>query len=338
MSVPRVAHPVTLQISLAPTDLPHAVHIVPHQLRQWAGQVDEVLLTLDLHRSRGKFADGWTERLPGMRQLIEDCCAATPNARSVEVDYGPEAQAQVAASFFGGGGVPLKDYRGAPFYSYLFSLGAATHQRVFHLDSDMLFGGGSQSWIGDALETLSARPEVLACNPLAGPPTPEGTLRSQVLEPDGDTPWAFRSTALSTRLFLIDLQRLPVLRAARVSSRRALGARMDGNPTADALEGVMSAAMAEHGLIRVDFLGVAPGMWAVHPPWRSPTFYERLPALVREIESGQVPPGQLGCHDVEDCMIDWSDVRPAPRGALRHHSRRALDRVLVPITAARRGS
>jgi hypothetical protein len=33
-----VAHPVTLQISLAPTDLPHAVHIVTHQLRQWAAQ------------------------------------------------------------------------------------------------------------------------------------------------------------------------------------------------------------------------------------------------------------------------------------------------------------
>src|SRR5438874_10221326 len=44
---------VTLQISLAPNDLPHAVHTVPHQLRQLAGQVDEIDPTLDLHRSGG---------------------------------------------------------------------------------------------------------------------------------------------------------------------------------------------------------------------------------------------------------------------------------------------
>jgi len=106
---------VTLQISLAPTDLPHAQQILPHQLRQWGDQVDEVLFVVDLHRSRGKFAEGWNERLPGLRRLLDECCLAHGQARLIEVDYGEEMKAAVEAAFFGGHTMPAKDYRGAPF-------------------------------------------------------------------------------------------------------------------------------------------------------------------------------------------------------------------------------
>ena len=44
---------ITLQVNLAPSDLPHAIHTIPHQLRRWRAQVDEVLLTVDLRRSTG---------------------------------------------------------------------------------------------------------------------------------------------------------------------------------------------------------------------------------------------------------------------------------------------
>lgn len=52
--------------------------------------------------------------------------------------------------------------------------------------------------------------------------------------------------------------------------------------------------MVANGLWRIDFLGRDPGMWAVHSPWRSPTFYVRLPQLIGEIEAGQVADGQRG--------------------------------------------
>ena len=162
--------PVTLQINLAPTDLPTAVHTVPHQLRQWGRQVDEVLFVVDLHRSRGKFAEGWEERLPGLRRLIEDCCAGHPHARSVDVDYSWEARTAVERYFFSGEPMPAKDYRGAPFSAYFSALLAASHDHVLHFDSDMLFGGGSQTWLAEALQILETRPDVLACNPLPGPP------------------------------------------------------------------------------------------------------------------------------------------------------------------------
>jgi hypothetical protein len=319
--------PVTLQINLAPTDLPTAVHTVPHQLRQWGRQVDEVLFVVDLHRSRGKFAEGWEERLPGLRRLIEDCCTGHPHARSVDVDYSWNARTAVERYFFSGMTMPAKDYRGAPFYAYFFALLAASHDHVLHFDSDMLFGGGSQTWIEEALQILERRPEVLACNPLPGPPTADGTLRSQTLprEP-GESP-AFRSPALSTRLFVLDRRRITDLRIERPTAREAFGARIDGNPPFLPAEGVISRAMARSGLGRIDFLGASPGMWGLHPPYRSPAFYERLPALVAEIERGDVPEAQRGCHEVEDCLVDWSDVRPSARNRLEKHSRLLLQRV-----------
>jgi hypothetical protein len=122
---------ITLQINLAPTDLPHAKHILPHQLRQWAGQVDEVLLVVDMHRSRGRFAEGWKERLPGLQMLIEYCCARYGHAHAREVDYSTDVAASISDLFFGGQLVPTKDCKGGPFYSYFFGLYAAKHPYVF---------------------------------------------------------------------------------------------------------------------------------------------------------------------------------------------------------------
>ena len=153
----------------------------------------------------------------------------------------------------------------------------------------MLFGGGSKTWVREAMDVLARRPDVLACNPLPGPPTADGTLRSQVLERDPMGPSAFRSSALSTRLFLMDLGRIPVLTTSRVTGRPAWHARIEGNPNFNTLENTVSESMAGRGLIRLDFLGAEPGVWAVHPPWRSATFYQRLPDLVDEIERGGYP-------------------------------------------------
>ena len=50
-------------------------------------------------------------------------------------------------------------------------------------------------------------------------------------------------------------------------------------------------------------------MWSIHPPYRNAIFYERLPLLIKNIEQGEVPDGQLGDHDMNDSMVDWSSVR-----------------------------
>ena len=304
---------VTLQINLAPTDLPHAKYILPHQLRQWAGQVDEVLLIVDLHRSHGRYAEGWKERLPGLRLLIDGCCAKYSHAHFQDVDYSAEVTSTLNSMFFGGQPIPTKDWNGAPFYAYFYGLYAAKHNYVFHMDSDMLYGGGSPTWVAEAAQLLTERPDVLICNPLPGPPTADGHLRSQNLESEPHASLAFRSPNLSTRLFLMDrnrfyshIKKLSLVPQTKLNTLRALA---EGQPPYIAAEVIISQAMSKHGLYRIDFLGSNPGMWSVHPPYRSKLFYDRLPTLIQQIEIGDVPEAQRGCHDMNDSMVDWTSAR-----------------------------
>jgi hypothetical protein len=308
--------PVTLQINVAPTDFPHAIHILPHQLRQWGGQVQEILFTFDLHRTArgGRFGEGWHERLTPMTKLLDDLCGAHPNARISEVDYAPETMSAVADEFTGGSPVPAKGTNGTPLYPYFHGLHDARNELILHLDSDLMFGGGSQSWIGEAVGVLAENPDVLVTSPLPGLPTADCRLRRETAPRFEHSSPAFRFNTLTTRLFLIDRERL----RERLSPLRLLGplrplsrakARLHGNPPYRAAELTISEAMSRAGLYRVDLLGAAPGMWSLHPPYRSEQFYGALPGLIERIETGNVPDAQRGDCELNDSMFDWSSAR-----------------------------
>jgi hypothetical protein len=241
------------------------------------------------------------------------------------VDYSEAAISRVSDEFFGGERVPLKDWRAAPIYPYFFALQAASHDLVLHTDSDMMYGGGSQTWISEAVSLLHSRDDVLACSPLPGPPTRDGSLRSQSLprEPYGSP--AFRADALSTRVIMIDLDRFRTkvkrLVPSAPSAKERLMALIDGNPQFETAERMLSNGMTAAGLARVDFLGAGGGMWSVHPPYRSPTFYESLPDLIERIELGDVAEAQRGDHELNDSMIDWSSVRRSASTRWLKHGR-----------------
>jgi hypothetical protein len=314
------ARPVTLQINVAPTDLPHAVGVLPHQLRQWAGQVEEILFTLDLHRTAhgGRFGEGWEERRQPLEDLLERLCQLHPDAHVRIVDYGADKMAEVAERFLGARSMPAKDTKGAPFYPYFHGLHTARHDLVLHLDSDLMFGGGSQTWTTEALDLLEQNPDVLACSPLPGPPMTERTLRTQSAIPFPHGSIAFRFSTLSTRLFLIDRRRmcdrlLPLTLQGPVRLVSRMKARLHGNPPYRAAELLISDAMGRTGLLRVDFLGAPPGMWSLHPPFRSEEFYQALPGLIRRVEDDDVPDDQRGDYDLNDSMLDMSAERRRAR-------------------------
>jgi hypothetical protein len=303
----------SLQINLAPTDLPHLIHILPHQIRQLGGQVDEILLTLDLHQSPGRYGTAWKERLPGFLDFVQQQSAIHPKIRIHEVDYSRNAVTTISELFFGGELVPLKDRNGAPFYAYFSGFASARYDYIFHIDSDMMFGGGSQFWIAEAKRLMEARPEVMVCVPHPGPPTPDGTLRSQTLTPEPYTSVAFRASHIDTRVTFFDRRRLishlaplPLLQPPIL---RRWQARLEGNFPYMYAEASLSFAMRRAGFLRIDFLGQGPGLWSLHPPYRNSAFYERLPLLIQKIEQGDVPDGQLGDYDINDSMVDWSSVR-----------------------------
>jgi hypothetical protein len=302
-----------LQVNLTPGDFPHARHTLPHQMRQWTGQVREVLLTVDSRPGKGRFAVGWEASAPLLDGLLSDVCSRWPHARVCAVDYSPAAARAVADLFFRGRAVPAKDFRGGPFYSYFFGLFAASQEYVLHADSDMLFGGGSASWAEEGRRLLESCPDLFACSPHPGPPMADGSLRTQQATPAQVGSPAFRFPGMSTRVFLVHRagirDRLGGLPLRGPSWRNRIKALVEGNPSADLPEHLLSAAMAERGLCRIDFLGTPPGMWSLHPPYRSDAFYRELPRLVERVERGDVPETQRGDHDVNDSMIDWRDAR-----------------------------
>jgi hypothetical protein len=333
-TLPSAHDDVTLQVNVAPTDLPHAGTVLPHQLRQWSGQVREVLYTLDTRKSPGPRGSFFDERLPGMRALMEGLCAAEHDRRVLEVDYSDEARAEVGERFFGGRDVPLKDCFGAPFYAYFAGLDQAHTRYVLHVDGDMLFGGGSQSWIDEAVDLLRGRDEVLLCSPLAGPPTADGRLSAAVRRRQRTTqlfgsapelecqmPRAYRLRHATSRIFLIDLERLEEsvgALAVLAAPTWTHGSNLAETPFLPA-ETVLSRAMRSCDLLRVDYLGRGSGMWFLHPPHRSEQFYRDLPDVVRRIESGEVPEAQRGDSEVGDALVDWTSVRrERPRRSANH--------------------
>ena len=303
----------TLQINLAPTDLLHLTYILPHQIRQFGGQVDEILLTLDLHQSRGRFGTAWKERLPAFLDFVHEQSMVDPKIRIHEVDYSRNAVATISGQFFGGELIPPKDWNGGPFYSYFSGFAHARNDYIFHIDSDMMFGGGSQIWIAEAKRLIEARPEVMVCNPHPGPPTADGTLRSQSLTREPYTSFAFRSSYITTRVAFFDrgrlISRLAPLPLLQPSILRRLQSRLEGNFPYKLPEVILSHSIGRAGYLRIDFLGQEPGMWSIHPPYRNAVFYERLPLLIENIEGGKLPDGQLGRYDMNDSMVDWSSER-----------------------------
>jgi hypothetical protein len=308
MSAPEA----TLQINLSPSDWRHSRYLLPHQVRTWRGQVAEIILTIDLHRSAGRFAADWEAG----RDNILALARSIDGVRVLEVDYGRQAQARVSSEFFGGAPVPAKDFRGGPYYAYFFGLNSAAHDLVLHSDADIFFGGGSQTWMAEAAALLSRRQDVLVTAPLPGPPAPDGRLRQLHSSLVDGEPHTHRLEEMSTRVFLLDRARFrssigALTPRAPPVLRQRIKALVEGNPQADLPEHILSGQMRTHGLSRCDFLGSSPGMWTLHPPYRCADFYSKLPSLISRVEAGEVPEAQRGDHDINSSLVDWSEATAA---------------------------
>jgi hypothetical protein len=311
--MPPARRPVSLQLTLTPSDLDEVRHLLPHQLRTWGGQVDEVLCLVDVPPWKQGREDT-AQSLEEVGAFLENQRRTHPHLRWSQVDYSAEAVRRVETTFYGGRPVPIHDYRRRPIYGYLYLLLAPAHDLVLHIDCDMMFGGGSQTWVAEAVEQLGRRPELLACNPLPGPPRPDGRLLSQryrhVAEPD--TKHAYRFQTLSYRVFLLDrrafAERLGPLRNEWPPWHFALRALLRGRWRPHALlEQVITGAMMRRGQFRLDFLGTAPGMWSLHPRYRTVTFKRALPRLIQLVEDQDVHPSQLGEYDLTEGMLRMAD-------------------------------
>ena len=144
---------------------------------------------------------------------------------------------------------------------------------------------------------------------------------------------------MSTRLFLLDRGRFRSAIGALAptpppSLRSRIKAFVEGNPSADLPEHLFTREMRRRRMVRRDFLGTAPGMWSLHPPYRCADFYGKLPDLISRIETGNVPEAQRGDHDINGSLVDWTEaldrlaresvVAPPPYSLVLPNPRRSL--------------
>jgi hypothetical protein len=185
-----------------------------------------------------------------------------PNARVISVDYSRQA---VSKEFFGSRRrLPPKDCVGGPFYAYFYGLNQAAHNLVLHSDSDMFYGGGSQTWVAEAIEVLDAYPNVVVVNPNGSPirnaeeshdPRIKGVLRTK----SGGRALIFDQ--ISTRHFLINKQKFieklgPVQVVPTSLTRGFVRYVRYGFPNAQQPEISISTSMQARGLFRLDILGL----------------------------------------------------------------------------------
>ena len=76
---------VTLQISLAPSDYKHAIHLLPHQIKIFYNQVDEILLTYDTHKSKGRFGLNWEQNNKLLWDYITEFASDKEKIRVIKI-------------------------------------------------------------------------------------------------------------------------------------------------------------------------------------------------------------------------------------------------------------
>jgi hypothetical protein len=307
---------VTLQINVAPIDLPHAEVTLRHQLRRWGGQVAQVIFTLDLARSPGPRGLAFEQRRPAMEQLMGRLTAASPGYRLLPVDYGQDAIERVASMFFAGVAPPAKDCYGAPFYGYFHGLSHVETRYVLHADCDILFGGGSQAWIAEAIELLDARTDGLFVAPLPGAPRADAGIsrrtvrgREQLFgsEPvlERRDPTTYRLRHVSSRVFFADLDRLRAAGPFSILDAPpwSRGTNLATTPFLPA-ETTLAKAMKDGSWLRFDYLGTGAGMWWLHPSQRGPGFAANLPNVITALELDAVPDYQRGVGELSTAWLN----------------------------------
>lgn len=327
-----------LQINMHPFDAAHAVYTLPHQLRVWSSQVDRILITVDTGQvGAGRYkGNGFEASRQRLFNMFEEMQGNYPQLHIDIVDDSEAAREAVTRKFFSRTpDYPNKAFDGGPYHVYFHGLTRANARYVLHMDSDMLYGGASQTWFDEAIALLGREQDALCITPFSGPPTIRGDLDisrhigmpgvKKIPTPrklPGKIP-TWRFATVSTRIFLMDMDRF----AKRIGSlellrpdfkRRVRSFAYNQQPLSMPAEEVLSDNMMRHGLVRLDFLGKDKGMYSLHPPYRSPEFYAALPHLIERIEKGDIPEGQLGDFDINASMQDWTSALAAKTRSKRY--------------------
>lgn len=303
---------VTLQINCSPLDFPRIIHLLPHQLKTFFNQCSEHLIVVDLKKSKSKKSSGerWDRNIQPLIDFLSTLKVKIyPELRIEMVDYSEHTRKLMSTTIMKYGIIPDKDYSGGPFYSYYYGMYRAKNDYVLHIDADMMFGGGYQKWVTEAVEILERDATIFSCSPIAGPPLlTQDQLPSfyrRKFNPIGKYhfPSSYLYNHFSTRTFLINKNSIYKKVSVQLPNLdhfiKAL--LRDASPYRYP-EGTISEMIKRRKLYRLDYYGCDSGLWCLHPNG-DPILNVVLPKVLSLIENNQFPDSQRGLCDVHDNLL-----------------------------------
>src|SRR5690606_2903115 len=91
--------------------------------------------------------------------------------------------------------------------------------------------------------------------------------------------------------------------------QHTLKAYLKGQQPYELPENIINNFIKKHNYQRIDFLGNEPGLWSLHPPYKTPYFFSKIEEILRRISENDFPESQIGNYDIVDDFHDWSDAR-----------------------------
>jgi hypothetical protein len=305
---------ISLQINLSATDLNICRKLLERQINFWYDELDEVVLSIESQKSYGRFAIDFDANKAALMALIHELIGKYPKTKYHFIDYSAERSRKLSELFFGGAPIPHKDYRGGPFYCYFDGLAECRNQYIIHLDSDMILGGKPNSWLQDAVDLLNSDPGYLFINPLAGPPTNDFHIKQEYLRRLGNYRFLFQK--MSTRVFLADRNKffgntIQLRKVSQSPKNIKWFFRNKMRRGYELPEILISEMMQRNGLLRVDTFGEENNgaCFTLHPVVKPAAFIEGLPALLKRIDSNDIPDSQRGYYNVNNDFFDFESVK-----------------------------
>jgi hypothetical protein len=305
---------ISLQINVSAADLRICRQMLERQISFWYEELDEVVISVESKKSFGKFAVDFDKNKSDLLTLIDQYIRRYPKVRYHFIDYSPERQTVLSRRFFKGDWMPLKDYRGCAFYSYIDGLARCKNKYIVHLDSDMLIGGTPNTWLQDAVELLNSDEKYLLVNPLAGPPSADFDIKQKYLKKIGK--YSFLFDKMSTRVFVIDMEKLalhglPLKRVPFSPSNVKWSIKNNFNWGYMALEDLFSVMMRKNGLLRVDTLGKngARSAFSIHPVNKPEQYINAIPELLKRIDADDIPDAQRGNYNVHNDFFNFQAAK-----------------------------
>lgn len=289
---------LTVQINCTYNEIDMIKYTLPHHIRLFYDYSDSMIISIDnyFNKNQQKYKNIFIESIKKIIYKLDKIDIQ-------EISYDKNSFIEVENFFSSNYNLPLHDYRGRPIYAYLYCILKSPSNYIFHLDSDMLFGGQAINWFEDAITIMKNNPNIITCSPLAGAPTTTGNINQNYLKKfNYNNINGFLFNHFSSRVFLIDknslFRKLTFIKTSNL--KKYFIALYKGHKPFLPLEDIISNYLKKELKYRLDFLGSSPGLYSIHPIIRGNLFINQLPKIIEFIENNNIKESFRGEYNLTD--------------------------------------